>query len=203
MALKKRIAVNTAEGHNKFWMLAPDPARSDQVYKCRNGRLGTNGQAQKDLYRYEGDSKFRIKVSEGYHEVNDKQFELLNTQAAIVGTQNKCGALHWVRQADKAGGQSFFTKVSEDELADPGYDPRLLVNITLKKETAGGTDFWMVFDPEGSSVLHGVSMTRDGLGAHGFQANFWTAKAERIDPKHPLRKLAEKVEQAMGRVFGG
>ena len=178
--LTKRIIVNTSAGSNKYWMLLPHPT-IPAVYKCRNGRLGTNGQAQKDLYSYEAHNKLYTKISEGYREVNEREFERLNTQAAIVGSTNKCDTLQWVERRGDV-----YHAVSDEHLADPSYDPILLVHVTTRQEIDGKTEFWLLFTPEASFELQSLP---------------WPLTLVPVTGK--LAKLTARVEDAMGRLFNG
>lgn len=192
MSLQQWIVVNTETGHNKFWMLNPDSLAPDSRYTVRNGRLGTLGQVQKPLMYYEGHRKLNEKVKDGYREVTAREYERLATQAAIVGTLNKCNILQWVEE--QVGEDARHYKVvADDLLCDPAYDPKLLVHIDTKKEVDGRTAHWLLFTPEASYFL--PSCYRGTGGDY--------VASRPLTPGSDLLKLAHKVEGAMGRLLSG
>lgn len=192
MAQEKKIIVNTSKGHNKFWMLVPHPTITER-YQVRNGRLGTNGQLQANtLNTWDGLDKLQDKVKEGYRRVNEREFELLNTQAAVVGSTNKCEELWWAEKSSEYSHYRYI-KVADDILANPAYEPNLIVRMETRKEVAGSTHFVLVFTPEGSYLLNNWCNKANGV---------YTGYPVAINDKE-LKKMVEKVEASMGRLFAG
>ena len=191
----EKILIHQGAEHNKFWAASWDEQNNE--VNVRWGRIGTKGQSQTKRFggRYEAvnfiDNKYREKRRKGYtDQFNGKQItqstlDRLNTEAAIVGTQNKCHDFKWVEIEIEAGGAVYFKEIPEERLYDPACHPAILVDFETRKDVGGRDRFRFLFTLEDTYDILGNSKraTKDQLVAAG----------------HPLRKMVDKVEEAIGR----
>jgi predicted DNA-binding WGR domain protein len=196
---EERILVHQGDEHNKFWAAWWDE-QTDLVH-VRWGRIGTKGQSKthNKSGRYSSirfiESKFDEKRRKGYTDkhngkpITQATLDRLHTEAAVVGTQNKCHNFQWVEIETEAGEAVFFKNITEDRLYDPACNPAIVVDFETRKEIDGRTRFRFLFTLE---------KTYDILG-HSQRAT----KNQLVLEKHPLRKMVDKVEEAIGRTLGG
>jgi predicted DNA-binding WGR domain protein len=191
---EEKIVVQQGAGHNKFWAAWYDDA-TNQVY-IRWGRLGTKGQSQTKSFgsSYAAanfiDGKYHEKRRKGYREtdsdgnqIDHARFEMMCTEAAIVGTSNKCHKMQWV-ELSQTDDTINFTPISDDRLYSPDCNPGLLVEFETKKEHGGRYAFEFLFTFEETYDIDGDGgVTTERL----------------VGPSHPLYKMTEKVEEAIGR----
>ena len=191
---EEKIVVQQGAGHNKFWAAHCD-VMTNTVY-VRWGRLGTKGQSQEKNFdsAYSAanfiDTKYYEKRRKGYRDTNENgqkidhaRFEMMCTEAAIVGTQNKCHNMHWVELSATGDGFSY-VEISDDRLYSPDCNPGLLVEFETKKEHDARNRFKFLFTFEETYDV------RDAKRAIASQL---------VDSTHPLHKMVEKVEEAIGR----
>lgn len=185
---EERILVQQRGEHNKFWAAHWD----DQANKVhvRWGRLGTKGQSQVKDFGSQGqainfiENKFHEKRRKGYTDKIDGKvidqgvFEKLATEAAIVGTQNKCHELQWVEIQDEDGGD--YQPIGEERLFDPDCNPGLLVTLETRKKYDGDTHFRLLFTFDKCFKITPYRTTP-------------------IDKSSDLYKMTSKVEEAIGR----
>ena len=190
---EERILIHAGGVHNKFWAAGLDE-QTNQVH-VRWGRIGTKGQSKDHSFdgKYAAahfiETKFCEKRRKGYtdklHNVDITQAALdrLNTEAAIVGTQNKCHSFQWVELV-ASGNAIDFHEISEDRLYDPSCNPGILVVFETRKEIDNRDRFTFLFTLETTyDVRDSKRATEDMLVSSG----------------HPLRKMVDKVEEAIGR----
>lgn len=191
---EEKIVVHQGPTHNKFWAAWWDDT-TNQVH-IRWGRLGTKGQSQTKSFggSYAAadfiDTKYREKRRKGYLDLDENgnpidhaRFEMMCTEAAIVGTQNKCHNMHWVELAADGDGFSY-VEITDDRLYSPDCNPGLLVEFETKKEHDNRNRFKFLFTFEETYDI------RDANRA---------AKNQLVTSAHPLHKMTEKVEEAIGR----
>ncbi len=197
-----KCLIHTGDKHNKFWIAETD-VNTHEV-SVRWGRLGTKGQNQKKSFDSPVaaanfvDNKIREKKRKGYEFTDKPKLDRLATEAAIVGTANKCGELSWIETHDEGNGPTgafgsgvlvtadehvCFSFINEDRLADPSCSPGILVSLTTRKEIDGRHEFDLVFTESGSYV---------------FEDRSRSGRAAVIDDGHPLHNLVEKVQESLG-----
>jgi predicted DNA-binding WGR domain protein len=199
---KEQILVCTEDNHSKFWMYT----EANGVYTARWGRLGTKGGQSKNYSYPEIVDKVYEKQRKGYKPISRDVFEQKSTEAAIVGTQNKCHDMRWMEQRQNnvtmnsivLQDGTIYAPVSDQRLQEPDCEPALLVRLETRKEFAGQKDFQLMFTPDGSYLLHddqGVSVRHNHRGtvASGIM------KRTKIVKGHDLYPMVEKVEEALGR----
>jgi hypothetical protein len=129
----------------------------------------------------------REKRNKGYMPIEQKKFDQLSIQAAIVGTANKCSEFKWVEVTDE--GRKFH-QVSEDRLANPECNPGLYMEIETKKEYGNKHKFNLLFTFtqafEVTQKLHGINSTYI---------------CEPVTKDSPIHELTTKAEEALGRSF--
>jgi len=188
---EERIVVQQSAGHNKFWAAHYDD--STGIAHIRWGRLGTKGQSQEKHFgsNYAAanfiDNKFYEKQRKGYtdkdahgNKIDHARFEAMCIEAAIVGTSNKCHELQWVEFAD----DNSFTHIDEDRLFNPACNPGLLVNFETRIKYDGRNRFKFVFAADKTFDVQ--------------DANYIITR-QIVTSSHPLYKLTQKVEEAIGR----
>lgn len=189
----EKIVIHQSGAHNKFWAAWWDET-SNQVH-VRWGRIGTKGQSKthsKDSHwkavRFI-ETKYGEKRRKGYSETLDGKpitqatLDRLNAEAAIVGTQNKCNDFKWVELTNN-GGAVDFHEINEDRLYDPACNPGILVIFETRKEIDNRDTFTFLFTLEKTyDVRDSKRATSDML----------------VQAGHPLRKMVDKVEEAIGR----
>jgi predicted DNA-binding WGR domain protein len=194
---EEKILINTSSTdgteHNKFWAASWDETTGK--VSVRWGRVGTKGQSKTHdkSGAYEAanfiEGKLREKRRKGYKEtyqgkpITQAVLDRLNTEAAIVGTQNKCHDFKWVELSPTATGIDFH-EISEDRLYDPACNPGILVVFETRKEYDNRTRFTFLF------TLEETYDVRDAKRA---------ADNQKVKTDHPLRKMVDKVEEAIGR----
>jgi predicted DNA-binding WGR domain protein len=189
---KETILVNTTEEHNKFWASEIDKSHTATI---RWGRLGTKGQQQIKHFSTEWDAanfvagKQREKERKGYKRIEKTKFDKMCVEAAVVGTQNKCGGLQWVEITDE--GSMEFKPASEERLMSPDCNPALRVDLETKKKY-GGRDFFRLLLTFNQAFDLGVG---HAVGQFGLSGRTLITKT------HPLYELTEKVEEAIGRTL--
>lgn len=183
----EKILIQQEENHNKFWAARYDET-SGTVY-VRWGRIGTAGQTQKKSFGnvYAATdfitTKFREKNRKGYTNqyqdapITQEVLDKLATEAAIVGTQNKCSQLTWVEV--QPGG---YKVVSAERLSDPECNPGLLAHLTTRKEYAGNNEFIILFTEDAAWLATSTGHC-----------------TSRITKTHVLYELVQRVEEAVGR----
>ena len=191
---EEKILIQQDGGHNKFWSAWCD--ENNQVH-VRWGRIGTNGGSQtKDFPTCFAatrfiDGKFHEKQRKGYSttfngkEITQAALDRLHTEAAIVGTQNKCHDFKWVEINVEPNGDVYFREIPEERLYNPECHPAILVNLETRKDVGGRDQFLLLFTLEDTYDIPG-----------------YTNKATRsqlVSSDHPLRKMIDKVEEAIGR----
>jgi len=192
---EEKIVVQQAGNHNKFWAAYWDET-SGNVY-VRWGRLGTKGQSQVKHFgsNYAAanfiDGKYHEKRRKGYRDTDEAgqkithaRFDEMCTEAAIVGTSNKCHKLQWVELTETGVNTYEFTPINEDRLYAPDCNPGLLVELETKKEHDNRNRFKLLFTFEETFDV------RDANRA---------APNQLVDSSHPLHDMTEKVEEAIGR----
>lgn len=190
----EKILIHTGDIHNKFWAASWDD-KTNKV-NVRWGRIGTKGQSQvKDFGGKVAainfiDGKFREKCRKGYFDtyngkaITQASLDRLHTEAAIVGTQNKCHDFKWVEITVNSRTVDF-KEIPEERLYDPDCHPAILVDFETRKDVRGRSKFKFLFTLE---------ETYDVLGH-----SCWTTKDQLVASAHPLRKMVDKVEEAIGR----
>ena len=191
----EKILIQQEAEHNKFWAAAWDEKNNE--VNVRWGRIGTKGQSQVKRFsgRYEAvnfiDGKYREKRRKGYSDkfngkdITQATLDRLNAEAAIVGTQNKCHDFKWVEIEIEAGGAVYFKEIPEERLYDPACHPAILVDFETRQDVGGRDHFRFLFTLEDTYDILGNSKraTKDQL----------------VGASHPLRKMVDKVEEAIGR----
>jgi len=189
----EKIFVHQGATHNKFWTSICDEATFEVT--IRWGRLGTKGQSKKYPFATRRDATYfmleknRERLRKGYtgrhlgKEISRAMLDQLGTEAAIVGSQNKCHTFKWVELVGFAAEISY-KEIDEDRLYNPECNPGILVNFETRKEIDGRKKFVLLFTLESAYDLRGHN----------------PATPERlIESGHPLRKMVDKVEEAIGR----
>lgn len=198
--MPRQIFICQEGEHNKYWIIEKDPTSPSTVL-VKNGRLGAEkGQIQKpnnrgtergaDRYIEEKiDEKKRLK---GYYKITEQQFAVRSRQASIVGLQNKCSGLAWIEALPYKYLDEYqcYKKVPDSRLADPAYDPVLIVNLSTRKEYAGRVDFKLLFTPDATFEITGSIGSRDTHCDFAF-------RTVQVTPGHPLHELTEKVEAGL------
>jgi predicted DNA-binding WGR domain protein len=196
---EEKILIHQGDEHNKFWAAWWDE-KTNKVH-VRWGRIGTKGQSK---VHDKGDrwssarfieTKFGEKRRKGYTDqyngkpITQATLDQLHTEAAIVGTQNKCHNFQWVEIEIEAGKAVYFKNISEDRLYDPECNPAIVVDFETRKDIGGRDRFRFLFTLEETYDILGNSQraTNDQL----------------VGQAHPLRKMVDKVEEAIGRSLGG
>tara|TARA_R110000868_G_scaffold115679_9_gene308795 strand:+ start:1679 stop:2299 length:621 start_codon:yes stop_codon:yes gene_type:complete len=191
----ERILIQQSDEHNKFWAASWDDKTNEVT--VRWGRMGTKGQSQVKQFEASHsavrfiDGKFHEKQRKGYSttfngkEITQAALDRLHTEAAIVGTQNKCHDFKWVEVNVESNGDVCFREIPEERLYSPECHPAILVNFETRKDVGGRDNFRFLFTLEDTyDVLgHSNKATRDQL----------------VASSHPLRKMVDKVEEAIGR----
>ena len=190
---EEKILIHQSEEHNKFWAAGWDD-QTNQVH-VRWGRIGTKGQSKDHSFesQFEAvrfiETKFGEKRRKGYAgklngmDITQAALDRLNTEAAIVGTQNKCHSFKWVELV-ASGNTIDFHEINEDRLYDPSCNPGILVVFETRKEIDNRDRFTFLFTLETTyDVRDSNRATEDMLVSSG----------------HPLRKMVDKVEEAIGR----
>ena len=190
---EEKILIHQSEEHNKFWAAGWDD-QTNQVH-VRWGRIGTKGQSKDHSFESQFEAvrfiekKFGEKRHKGYAgklngmDITQAALDRLNTEAAIVGTQNKCHSFKWVELV-ASGNTIDFHEINEDRLYDPSCNPGILVVFETRKEIDNRDRFTFLFTLETTyDVRDSNRATEDMLVSSG----------------HPLRKMVDKVEEAIGR----
>lgn len=180
----KQIMVCRDGSHSKFyeyWL-----GEDELTTYARFGRIGTPGKSEagrehghRDLASCYLRRKAYEKTRKGYVNVDYNEFNRLSLQAAIVGTQNKCGDFHYVEFID--GNQ--FRMVSEERLADPECKVGFMLDFSTRKPYDGLTDFILVIKPDASIVAYGQ------------------LDMKILPNDHAIYELADKVRDAVGCSF--
>ena len=196
---EEKILIHQGSEHNKFWAAWWDE-KTNKVH-VRWGRIGTKGQSK---IHDKGDrwssarfinTKFGEKTRKGYTDhfggkpISQATLDRLNTEAAIVGTQNKCHDFQWVEIEIKAGGAVYFKVINEDRLYDPDCNPAIVVQFQTRKDIGGRDSFRFLFTLDGTYDILGNSQR--------------ATKTQLVEAGHPLHKMVEKVEESIGRSFAG
>jgi predicted DNA-binding WGR domain protein len=192
---EEKIVVQQSGNHNKFWAAYWDDSTGN-VY-IRWGRLGTKGQSQTKNFgsSYAAanfiDNKYHEKRRKGYrdrdeqgNQITHARFEEMCTEAAIVGSANKCHNMQWVELSETSPGVFGFAAIDEQRLYDPNCNPGLLVELETKKEHDNRNRFKLLFTFE---------ETYDVRDANRAAAN------QKVEANHPLHDMTKKVEEAIGR----
>ena len=190
---EEKILIHQSEEHNKFWAAGWDE-QTNQVH-VRWGRIGTKGQSKDHSFdsQYTAvrfiETKFSEKRRKGYTgklndtDITQAALDRLNAEAAIVGTQNKCHSFQWVELVT-TGNAIDFHEINEDRLYDPACNPGILVVFETRKEIDNRDRFTFLFTLEKTyDVRDSKRATENILVGSG----------------HPLRKMVDKVEEAIGR----
>jgi predicted DNA-binding WGR domain protein len=189
----EQIVIQQNDESNKFWA-AHWNDKTNQVF-VRWGRLGTKGQSQVKSFptQYSAvnfiNTKFSEKQRKGYHNelhgkvITHAMLDRLHTEAAIVGTQNKCHDFKWVELTPN-GSAIDFKEISEDRLYDPDCSPGILVVFETRKEIDNRDRFTFLFTLEQTYDVRDSKRAADNM---------------LIKDGHPLRKMVVKVEEAIGR----
>ena len=189
----EKILIYQGNKHNKFWTAYWDET-TNQVH-VRWGRIGQKSQSQtksfsghREAVRFI-ETKFSEKRRKGYTgklngtDITQAALDRLNTEAAIVGTQNKCHSFKWVELV-ATGNAIDFHEINEDRLYDSSCNPGILVVFETRKEIDNRDRFTFLFTLEKTyDVRDSKRATEDMLVGSG----------------HPLRKMVDKVEEAIGR----
>jgi|3_EtaG_2_1085321.scaffolds.fasta_scaffold00108_14 predicted DNA-binding WGR domain protein len=191
---EEKIVVQRGTGHNKFWAAHWSEA-TNTVY-VRWGRLGTKGQSREKNFGSSWaaanfiDTKYREKKRKGYTNldsdgqmIDHTRFEMMCTEAVIVGTSNKCHEMKWVELTEVGDGYNY-TEISDERLYAPDCNPGLLVAFETKKEHDNRNRFKFLFTFEETYDV------RDANRA---------AKNQLVTASHPLHGMTTKVEEAIGR----
>jgi predicted DNA-binding WGR domain protein len=184
---QEKIVVQQESGHNKFWAAHWDEATT--TVHVRWGRLGTKGQTQeKKMGVHEAsrfiETKYAEKRRKGYTEkyqgraIDHVIFEKMATEAAIVGSSNKCHNMQWVEIVKN--GVTALKPITDDRLSEPDCNPGLMVKLETKKQYSGSNKFDLLFTFDRAYLLVGG-------GIH------------EITKGHYLNELTSKVEEALGR----
>lgn len=177
---QEQIFINREEKHSKYWSAVIDDKTHKTTIKW--GRLGTKGQSQTKTFasNYAASifvhDKIREKRRKGYDPVDKATFEKASIEAAIVGTQNKCGQLEWVEITDPTHLE--YKPCSEARLQDPSCNPGIIVNVETRKKYDGRTSFNLLFT---------------------FNQSFNLNTKQIITRTSPIYELTSKVEEAIGR----
>ena len=168
--------------HNKFWMIRND-ANDSKTILVKYGRIGTDGQEKSKSFptQHEADTfqdkKILEKVRKAYREADENELKLLNAQAAIIGTNNKCLGAEFVELVGER-----YEKVDSLRLADPNCKAAMLIKIETRKPIRGRTYFRLLF-------------TCDDIydGEQGV--------LEPLKDGHPLYEFAEKAGKVIGTML--
>lgn len=185
---EEKIVAQRKGNHNKFWAAYWDESTGN-VY-VRWGRFGTKGQSQIKNFgsSYAAanfiDGKYHEKRRKGYRDITHAEFEEMSTEAAIVGSANKCHNMQWVELSEASPDTLEFTAIDEQRLYDPNCNPGLLVELETKKEHDNRNRFKLLFTFE---------ETYDVRDANRAAAN------QKVEASHPLYDMTKKVEEAIGR----
>lgn len=194
---QEKIVVQQGAGHNKFWAAHWDETTT--TVHVRWGRLGTKGQTQdKKMGVHEAsrfiDTKYAEKRRKGYTEryqgrvIDHTIFEKMATEAAIVGSSNKCHQMQWVEIVKNdpttgkpaANGVTALKPITDDRLSEPDCNPGLMVKLETKKQYGGNNKFDLLFTFDRAFHLVGGGIYE-------------------ITKSHALNELTAKVEEALGR----
>lgn len=178
---------------NAFWQGYYDP-KTNQVH-LKWGRIGTKGQSKSKDFGSEGsainfiDKKYREKRNKGYtsqHEgspIDSAMLDQLHIEAQIVGASNKMIDMQWM----ECTGDHQFSEINVERLYDPECNPAIRVKLETRKSYADQNVFTLLFGGDGSYIVSGP---RGGI-------------LTPISSTHPLHKMVEKVEEALGRKLSG
>lgn len=182
---EENILINQSSGHNKFWAASWD--ESNNTVNMRWGRIGTKGQYQVKKFGSKSDAinfiskKVYEKQAKGYSntingaKITEAELNKVNTIAAIIGTQNKCSNFQWV-EIKEHGDSLKYELISEDRLYDPNCNPGILIDVEMRENSL---KFRFLFS---SQNVYDVSYGDFSV----------------ISNKHPLYKIVNKVEEAIG-----
>lgn len=202
---QEKILINSDEEHNKFWAARLDD-KTNTVH-IRWGRLGTKGQSQTKEFGVGGssyrainfmDSKFNEKRRKGYAVVTSDEFNRKATEAAIIGSSNKCHAMNWKRinkvDSHVAGGYTLaYDDIKIEELYDSNCVPGLLVALETRKEDK----ISILLTVDRTYRLTGGSVGAFGTG--GFKGTSHLATGVEVKKGDDIYELVEKIQEAIGR----
>ena len=141
-------------------------------------------------------------------EISRDILDRLHTEAAIVGTQNKCHDFKWVEVTSDPCDESIiiYKAITEDRLYDPECNPAILVDFETRKGiptkmTLHGVEFRTRF-----RFLFTLEKAYDIIDTFGLSSfrpignDFYrTSSSNLIGSNHPLKKMVDKVEEAIGQ----
>lgn len=149
---KKTYYINREPGHNKFYIIE----RSGTSVTTVNGRLGTGGTVRVEQCSDQWDAesyanrKHHDRLNHNYEVVALDEFKKAQTEAAIVGSANKCSKIEWLitNKGDKIA--------TDSEMQDPANKVALHVVVETRKKYDGENDFEFIIE-EDSIEYRGTS----------------------------------------------
>lgn len=200
---EERILINSDEEHNKFWAARQDP-KTHTTY-VRWGRLGTKGQSQTKSFssEYAAESflstKYHEKKRKGYTEVKTNEFNQRATEAAILGSANKCGFMEWAKLISSNDEVLVVQPISIEELYKPDCIPVMMAGITTRK--GGEYELALALDKTykvtGASYAYQKSRSRKvGLNWTDFPLS--VVELKQSDDEYDM---SIKIQEAIGNRF--
>ena len=181
------ILINQRSRHNKFWIVS---VNGNNVMR-KWGRIGTKGQQRTDAFdddlkasRFAHDKEWSQR-SQGYQPCNKQLYNKLSTEAAVVGTKNKCLQIEWVEfVTDQYGiGIHGYNSIDESKLCDPKCNPALLVSVEFQK-------------PQLTNKVHLLIYTNKGIYTSDYSATL-NRPIRKLDNTSKIYNLAIKIGETI------